>query len=242
MSQLAENIFPDTDYSSRKELIRRLNKINRELIYIDAFSPGNIVGVTKNVQSAEEGPYLLSGTFAKQTEVHPLAAEDVEVISGLSRGMAPPPRDLLKNVWRRLAIDVSYGVLGSALSPLLVEEIRSKPAVAEVVPEAKLRLRGYEELLGKLNSFVEAEAKRLNVVINRIIIRPGWSHEYEDKTSVVIYVEIQGGDEERFSLWDSICENIDNQSNSLPAPTRQFLNDNIFVVVNRDRYRDVQSE
>ena len=105
---------------------------------------------------------------------------------------------------------------------------------AEITDEAKRRLAGREELTEKLLSIVGEGASALNISLKRVAVRPGWSHEHEDVASVVIYVEIEGVAEERFSLWDAVCDSLERLAGSLPENMRRFLTENVFVIVSRD--------
>lgn len=121
------------------------------------------------------------------------------------------------------------------VSPLIqAQAVKTKKTALEIVDEAKRRLEGRESLVDQVHLIVEEEAAILKIGIKRIVVRPGWSHEYQDKTSVVMYVEIQGETESRFSLWDAICERLQRLENSLPDHARQFLSENIFVAVSKD--------
>lgn len=119
--------------------------------------------------------------------------------------------------------------------------IQSEPPKAQrqrvaldITDEANRRLASHEDLKEQLVSIVEESALELNVPLKRIAVRPGWSHEYEDTTSVVIDVEIEGTDNQRFSLWDVTCEKIDELRDLLPVEEVHFLTNEISIVVGRD--------
>ena len=77
----------------------------------------------------------------------------------------------------------------------------------------------------------EAQARRLTLLC--IDVRPAWSHEYEERTGIVIDVEIQATTNERFSYWDAVCERLNELEDSLPSEERRFLNDEVSFIVNR---------
>jgi hypothetical protein len=174
------------------------------------------------------------------------ARQSVEIVSGVGTSIGVSTATgvggaVLGNV-TLVAQTGTYQIIGfppkvssSALSsPTQTEAANLKQTTVEIVEEAKRRLQGHEDLIAQLHSIVEEEASRLNAVVDGIIVRPGWSHEYEDKSSVVLYVDIRGGTETRFSLWDSICEKTGRLANSLPKDVRLFLNENVSIVVNRN--------
>jgi len=125
-------------------------------------------------------------------------------------------------------------VFSSALSsPAQTEAANLKQTTVEIVEEAKRRLQGHEDLIAQVHSIVKEEAARLNVVINGIIVRPAWSHEYQDLTGVVIEVKMTEHKDQRFALWDSISSKLDSLLDSLTSEERAFLTDNVSVVVNQ---------
>ena len=62
---------------------------------------------------------------------------------------------------------------------------------------------------------------------------PAWSHEYEERTGIVIEAEIEGSTDQRFSLWDTVCEQISKLQESLPKKESRFLSEDISFVVSR---------
>jgi hypothetical protein len=254
MPELAENAFPDHNYSLQreKEVVRHRNKTVRYLTDVGSFSAnvGQVPEVRGRKRTASFVDFV-SATDACWVEVETSltgyhARQSAEIVSGVGTSMgvssvAGVGEAVLGNVTvvakgAVATIGVLFpNVLASALSSTAqTETVKLKSTTVEIVEEAERRIRGHENLIAQLHSIVEEEADRLDVIINRIIVRPGWSHEYEDKNSVVMYIDIRGETETRFCLWDSTCEKIDSLGNSLPPNTAQFLRDNIFVVVNQD--------
>ena len=81
-------------------------------------------------------------------------------------------------------------------------------ASLEVVDEAKKRLAGHEILARRLYELIEKQALHRKIPVRKIAVLPAWSHEYEERTGIVIEAEIEGTTDERFSLWDTVCEQI----------------------------------
>jgi hypothetical protein len=102
----------------------------------------------------------------------------------------------------------------------------------EVFSDAQERLSGHTVLAEKVYSVIKEEAKRSDVLPS-IVVRPSWSHEYEDLTGIVIDVEIHGDDDKRFTLWDAISSKLDALLDSMSAEEQAFLMDNLSVVVNK---------
>lgn len=99
--------------------------------------------------------------------------------------------------------------------------------------EATRRLSGYERVIQELFSISKKEAYARNIPILIVDVRPAWSHEYKENSGVVVDIEIKGSAEERFSLWDAICERIDQLKDSLSQEEWQFLTDEISFIVRR---------
>jgi hypothetical protein len=99
--------------------------------------------------------------------------------------------------------------------------------------EATRRLRGHERIVKEVCSFAKEEAQTRGLALLHIDVRPAWSHEYDERTGVVIDAEIQATADERFSYWDAVCERLNELEDSLPPEERRFLNDEVSFVVNR---------
>jgi hypothetical protein len=110
----------------------------------------------------------------------------------------------------------------------------SFPVTVETIDlEATRRLHGYERIVQEVCSLAKDEARARGLALLRIDVRPAWSHEYDERTGVVIDAEIQATADERFSYWDAVCERLNELEDSLPPEERRFLNDEVSFVVNR---------
>jgi hypothetical protein len=105
-------------------------------------------------------------------------------------------------------------------------------AVETIDPEAARRFRSHERIMQEVCSLAKEEAQARGLTLLRIDVRPAWSHEYEERTGVVIDVEIKATADERFSYWDAVCERISQLEDSLPPEEQRFLQDQTFLVVN----------
>ena len=99
--------------------------------------------------------------------------------------------------------------------------------------QARRRLDGHEELLKKLIVIVKREAASQAIPILKIEILPAWSHEYEEKSGIVVHVEVRATDEQRFSIWEGISERIDSLHDTIASGEKDFLTDQISVVVDQ---------
>jgi hypothetical protein len=110
------------------------------------------------------------------------------------------------------------------LSPILTETID---------PEAARRFSGHERIVQKACSLAKEEAQARGLVLLHIDVRPVWSHEYDERTGIVIDVEIRASSDERFSYWDAVCERLNELEETLSPENRCFLNDEVSFIVNR---------
>jgi len=85
------------------------------------------------------------------------------------------------------------------LSPTLTETID---------PEAARRFSDHERIVQEVCSLAKEEAQARGLTLLRIEVRPAWSHEYDERTGIVIDVEIRASSDERFSYWDTVCERL----------------------------------
>jgi len=106
-------------------------------------------------------------------------------------------------------------------------------ASLEIVDEAKKRLAGHEILARRLYELIEKQASARKIAVRKIVVLPAWSHEYEERTGIVIDAEIEGSTDQRFSLWDTVCEQIYKLQKSLPKKESRFLSEDISFVVSR---------
>ena len=106
-------------------------------------------------------------------------------------------------------------------------------ASLEIVDEAKKRLAGHEILARRLYELIEKQASGRKIAVRKIVVLPAWSHEYAERTGIVIDAEIEGSTDQRFSLWDTVCEQINKLQKSLPEKESRFLSEDISFVVSR---------
>ncbi len=105
-----------------------------------------------------------------------------------------------------------------------------KPLISD---ESSRRLRGHEKLLENLLFVAEQEAAARGISLLKIDVLPAWSHEYDEKTGVVVHAEVRATDEQRFSLWEAISERIDSLYDKVTPKEKKFLTDDVSVLVDR---------
>ena len=109
----------------------------------------------------------------------------------------------------------------------------SPTTIETIAPKAAERSRGHEKIVHEVCSLAKEEAQTRGLTLLCIDVRPAWSHEYEERTGIVIDVEIRASSDERFSYWDAVCERLNQLEDSLLPEEQRFLQDEVSLVVNR---------
>jgi hypothetical protein len=109
------------------------------------------------------------------------------------------------------------------------------PSLAQpnMSPEARRRMLGYEHLMQRIYTLVQEEAKKQGLILYKIEVEPDWSHEYDEKTGIIVRAEIQGTSDDRFTFWDSIANRLEDLEQLLSPDECTFLTRSISVVINR---------
>ena len=102
--------------------------------------------------------------------------------------------------------------------------------------EETLRLEGNatERVEGHLDAIraIEVEAYRLaeelHVTLQRIVVLPDWSHEYDASGQVIFQIAVENADR-RFPYWSALATAIDELS--LPDDERAWVLDNVSLEV-----------
>jgi len=102
-----------------------------------------------------------------------------------------------------------------------------------IAPEAARCFRGHERIVQEVCSLAKEETQARGLVLLHIDVRPAWSHEYDERTGIVIDVEIRASSDERFSYWDAVCERLNELEETLSPEDRCFLNNEVSFIVNR---------
>ena len=100
-------------------------------------------------------------------------------------------------------------------------------------PEAARRLSGHESTVHAVCALAIQQAQARGLPLLKIDVRPAWSHEYDERTGIIIDVEISAPSDERFSYWDALCERLSFLQLSLPLQEQRFLQDQVSLLVNK---------
>lgn len=123
--------------------------------------------------------------------------------------------------------------LQAQLTFVLQPQKQPSPITETISPEAKRRFHDHARVVQEVCSFAKAEAQTRRLTILKIDVRPAWSHEYDERTGIVIDVEIKASSDERFSYWDAVCEQLNQMENMLSQEDQAFLTDEISFIVSR---------
>ena len=88
-------------------------------------------------------------------------------------------------------------------------------------------------MLETLVFVAEQEASARGISLLKIDVLPAWSHEYEERSGVVIQVEVRSTDEQRFGFWEGMSERMDSLQDTLAPEENDFLTDEISVIVDQ---------
>jgi len=167
-------------------------------------------------------------------------SQAVGLFSGFQRPGAP--FDFDQYFAKNFALDVPVNVYLSendqqrqgTLLPLEGEsENFDRQIIKHISSEVRQRLKGHESLADIICMLASQVAEAQGLALRTINIRPAWSHEYNERTGLVIDVAIKATADERFVYWDTVCERINELEATLTPEEQRFLNDEIFFLVNR---------
>jgi hypothetical protein len=100
--------------------------------------------------------------------------------------------------------------------------------------EAARRIAGREEILRRLCELAESAAREHGAQVKKVSIRPAWSHEYDERTGVVVDVDVIASDDTRFAYWEALNECLDKLAELLPAVDRNWLENEVSITVMRN--------
>ncbi len=148
---------------------------------------------------------------------------------------SPQPQQLTKCVtaWfgRIFDADGAGGHANTDAGPIWVITPQETPV--KISPEAERRILGREQLLQRAYNIIRDEARNKSMPLSHVEVLSDWSNEYDEHTGVVIYVEMRGTADDRFALWDTLANRLEDLEGSLSPDERDFLKRRVSVVVNR---------
>src|SRR5579864_1932855 len=99
--------------------------------------------------------------------------------------------------------------------------------------EVGQRIAGREEILERVCELAQSQAAKQRVEVKKVGIRPAWSHEYDEKTGVVVDVDVVASNDERFSYWEALGESLAELADTLPSVDANWLQKELSLTVIR---------
>ena len=114
-------------------------------------------------------------------------------------------------------------------------ELQTSPAKGEPIfverPEALLRYHHHRRLVSEICEMLGQIARERAVALERVDIRPAWSHEYEETRGMVVDIEVRSPTEEALAYWQLLSETLEQRALTFDAASRRFLEENVSVMV-----------
>jgi hypothetical protein len=189
---------------------------------VGSFQPQNVIDPQAAAVDVGQRDYKSANSAFERISF--LGGSETQVLG--SRALRSTELEKVRG-WGRLLLNEQGFVVGQLLDTSR-EGIR-QPAAVEIVPDVEQRLIGHRSLVLQICSLIQEQIEAFQISA-RIRVRPAWSHEYEDRTGIVVDVEANVDDDRRFVLWDAISTKVATLSN-LSEDDRSFLNNNISVFV-----------
>ena len=109
---------------------------------------------------------------------------------------------------------------------------RQKNIVA-IDPLAQHVVAGHMKVLLMLHDLVSKAAAEHGVEIRNLEIGPAWSHEDDDRSRVVMDIEVDAEPELRFTYWEAVSDLVQAISDSLSPREKHFVNSTLSILVSR---------
>ncbi|HXR36081.1 MAG TPA: hypothetical protein VN754_09055 [Candidatus Binataceae bacterium] len=114
-------------------------------------------------------------------------------------------------------------------------ELQTSPANREPViverPEAILRYKHHRRLVSEICQMLGQIARERAVALERVDIRPAWSHEYEETRGIVVDIEVRSPTEEALAYWPLLSATLEQRALTFDAASRKFLEENVSIMV-----------
>jgi hypothetical protein len=94
------------------------------------------------------------------------------------------------------------------------------------------RIAGREAIVARICQLAESTAGH-SVRVHRIMVRAEWSHEYDERTGVVVDVEVTASNQCRFSYWEELINRLDEIAASLAPVDQSWLDREVSLTVIR---------
>lgn len=102
-------------------------------------------------------------------------------------------------------------------------------------PLARPAVIGHVRLLHALRKLSEQLAETRRVAIQGVEVRPAWSHEDDDRSRVVVEIQVDAASEQRFRYWEDLSDRVESFADSLSARERRFVNSSLSILVSSSR-------
>lgn len=99
-------------------------------------------------------------------------------------------------------------------------------------PGSLRRIAGRQAIVARICQLAESTGGH-SVRVHRIMVRAEWSHEYDDRTGVVVDVEVTASNECRFSYWKELNNRLDEIAASLAPADKSWLDREVSLTVIR---------
>jgi hypothetical protein len=110
---------------------------------------------------------------------------------------------------------------------------RRDPEIVNVAGvEAARRIAGRDAIVARVCKLAESKAGN-GIRVRRVRVRPAWSHEYDERTGVVVDVEVSASDDNRFSYWEALNKSLDALGETLSPADRSWLDSEVSLTVIR---------
>jgi hypothetical protein len=98
-------------------------------------------------------------------------------------------------------------------------------------PEAILRYEHHRKLVSEICKIIGEIARARAVALERVDIRPAWSHEYEETRGIVVDIEVHSPTEQALAYWQALSETLEQRALTFDAASRDFLAEHVSVMV-----------
>lgn len=227
MGGLAEHTVLDRARSIGEERWRDIEKrLSENPINVGSFQ---LITVSKPERRPREQPriYFVEGEHAV---LGPGTSSHVTLSAGKTRIAMEIARQWGQDTSSLGSQELTRVFLIHTAPPRAAAQTEAKPKL-DLAEEARKRLRGNEALFQRLISIAEEAASKNRISILEIEVLPAWSHEYEERTGIVIDLRTTGSNDQRFSLWDAVSSKLDALLDSLTPDEQTFLVNDVSVVV-----------
>src|SRR5437660_208982 len=108
------------------------------------------------------------------------------------------------------------------VTELQASRANREPLIVER-PEATLRYEHHRKLVSEICGIIGEIARERAVALERVDIRPAWSHEYEETRGIVVDIEVHSPTEQALAYWQALSEALEQRALTFDAASKEFL-------------------